>query len=102
MAAASNIPRAAWGARDAPPDSVLVQDVADREERAVGQLGELPQRTAGGVLLEHDGFDARLHGRVRPRLRGANKLAQQAELRSRRVWHGRRPMTAQHTMTRRN
>jgi hypothetical protein len=54
---------------------VLVQDVADREERAVGQLGELPQRTAGGVLLEHDGFDARLHGRVRPRLRGANKLA---------------------------
>lgn len=39
---------------------MLVEDVADRGERTVGDLGELPQRPADGVPLHDEGLQSSL------------------------------------------
>jgi hypothetical protein len=39
---------------------MLVEDVANRRERRVNQLGVFAQRLVGGVMLEYEGFRASL------------------------------------------
>jgi hypothetical protein len=79
-------------------DAAPVQDVADRGERPVGELSQLAQGPADGVLLDDERLNPGLYLRVGPRAGGARELRQRSQLRARRVgasahrnWAGRTP-----------
>ena len=80
----------ACGAHTATQDLTLVEDLADRRPRPVGELGDLAERPAGRILLEHEPLHPCLHDWIRPRHGGADELGQRLQLRTRWVRHGRR------------
>lgn len=76
---------AAVCARTASGYAGSVQDVAYRAVSAGRQLTNLPERTAKGVLLEHERLE--LVAGIPARLSAAHELGERAQLRAGRVGH---------------
>ena len=79
------------GAASSALDAAAVQDVAYRAERSVGEFGQFSRASSGAVLLDDEGLNARLHGRIRTWACRTAELRERRQVRTWWIGHGSQP-----------